>query len=57
MQVSKLHQLKKKRKIEKKILQCILYIEMNKKVPHKIVRKIDIKNSTRIFFIKKLIIN
>ena len=46
MKVSKLHQLKK---IEKKILERILFIEMNKKVPHKIVRKIDIKNVTRFF--------
>ena len=27
--------------------ECILYIEINKKVPYKIVRKIDIKNETR----------
>ena len=35
MEVLKLHQLKKK-------IDWILYIEMNKNVPHKIVRKIDI---------------
>ena len=47
MEVSKLHQLKKK--IEEKILECILYIKMNNKVPRNIVRKIDIKNVTRDF--------
>ena len=49
MKVSELHQLKNKQKIEKKILECILYIEMNTKVSHKIVRKIYIKNVTRVF--------
>ena len=48
---------KTKQKIEKKILECILYIEINKKVPHKIVRKIDIKNVKRVFLINKLIVN
>ena len=33
----------------KKIMECILYIEMNKKVFHKIVRKTDIKNITSVF--------
>ena len=43
----KLHQVKKKNL--KKKSECILYIEMNKKVPHKIVRKIDIGSVTRVF--------
>ena len=45
-----MHQLKRIRKIEKKyiyILECILYIKINEKVPYKIVRTIDIKNVTR----------
>ena len=49
MDILKLRQLKRKQKIEKKLLYCILYIEINKKIPHKIVRKIDIKNVTRFF--------
>ena len=43
MEVSKLHQLKRKEKIG------IHSLHRNKKVPHKIVQKIDIKNVTRIF--------
>ena len=35
-------------------MECILYIEMNRKVPHKIVRKIDIKNITMIFLNQKI---
>ena len=35
-------------------MECILYIEMNRKVPHKIVRKIDIKNITIIFLNQKI---
>ena len=35
-----------------KKLDCILYVEINKKFPHKIVQKIDIKNGTRFFFNK-----
>ena len=50
MKVSKLLQLKKKQKIEEKKLECILYIEMNKKVSHTIIQIIDIKNVTRSFF-------
>ena len=38
MEVSKLHQLKKKN------LECILHIEMNNKFSYKIVRKIDVEN-------------
>ena len=64
--------VKKKHKIDKTILSlftysvcdekvknigCILYIEINKKVPRKIVRKINIKNVIMIFFIVKLMIN
>ena len=52
MKVSKLHQFKKMSVFQ--ILECILYIEMNKKVPYKIFRKINIKNVTKVF---KLIIN
>ena len=43
MGVSKVHQLKRR----KKMFECILYIEINKQVPYKIIRKIDIKNVTR----------
>ena len=32
-------------------------LHMNKKDSHKIVRKIDIKNVTRVFLINKLVIN
>ena len=39
------------------ILECILYIEMNKKVTDKTVRKIGIKNVTGVFLISKLIIH
>ena len=49
MEISKLHQLKKTQNWKKKKSECILYIEMNEKVPRKIVRKIDIKNVTRVF--------
>ena len=55
MEVSKLHQLKKKNKKYKKILECIFYIEI--KNPLKIVRKIDIKNVASVFLINKLLIN
>ena len=48
MAISKLHQLKNKQKIEEKS-ECILHIEINKKVPYKTIRKIDIKNVTRFF--------
>ena len=38
--------VKKKIKMKKKKLECILYVEINKKVRYKIVRKIDIKMVT-----------
>ena len=34
-----------------------MYIKMNKKVPRKIIRKIDIKNVIRVFVINRSIIN
>ena len=48
MEVLKLQQLKKT-EFFKKILEYILYIEMNGKVSHKIVRKIDVKTVTKVF--------
>ena len=44
IEVSKLHQLKRKLGME-----CVLYIEIRKKIPYNIVRKIDIKNVTSFF--------
>ena len=44
-----MHRLKRKQKSKKKILQCIHYTGINKKIPHKIVRKIGIKNVTWFF--------
>ena len=45
-----------KKKIEKNILECILYIELNKKIPYKIVQKL-ISRTVQSFFLNKLIIN
>ena len=50
MEVSKLHQVNRKQKIQKKILESILYIEVNKKVPYEIVRKIDFERTLHGFF-------
>ena len=39
---------KEKQKIKKR-LECILYIEMNNKVPHKIVRKLILRTLQVVF--------